>query len=136
VVGIGFVGIEAIVLNARIRDFDEGVYWQSVRALIRGEPLFSSVFASQPPAFYYVLLPFGVASPSLASLRLTELLLGLIGLAATYAVARQLAGSVAGLVAVALAATSEIFSSAMTVAMSRSRPSRSQASTRNPSWAR
>jgi len=109
VVGIGFVGIEAIVLNARIRDFDEGVYWQSVRALIRGEPLFSSVFASQPPAFYYVLLPFGVASPSLASLRLTELLLGLIGLAATYAVARQLAGSVAGLVAVALAATSPLY---------------------------
>ena len=36
VVGIGFIGIGAIVLSARIRDYDEGVYWQSVRALARG----------------------------------------------------------------------------------------------------
>src|ERR1700737_4418191 len=105
VVGIGFIGIEAIVLGARIRDYDEGVYWQSVRALARGEPLFSSVFASQPPAFYYALLPFDDAWHSLAGLRVSVLILGVIGLAATYVVGRLLAGPVAGLVAVVLAAT-------------------------------
>jgi len=109
VVGIGFAAIEAIVLNARIRDYDEGVYWQSVRALARGEPLFSSVFASQPPAFYYALLPFGVVGHSLASLRLGVLILGLIGLAATYLVGRVLAGPMAGIAAVLLAATSPLY---------------------------
>ena len=109
VVGIGFVAIEGIVLNARIRDYDEGVYWQSIRALARGEPLFSSVFASQPPAFYYALLPFDLAGHSLASLRLGVLILGLIGLAATYLVGRLLAGPMAGLVAVLLAATSPLY---------------------------
>jgi 4-amino-4-deoxy-L-arabinose transferase-like glycosyltransferase len=109
VVGIGFIGIEAIVLSARIRDYDEGVYWQSVRALARGEPLFSSVFASQPPAFYYALLPFGAAWHSLTGLRVSVLILGVIGLGATYFVGRLLAGPVAGLVAVLLAATSPLY---------------------------
>jgi len=109
VVGIGFAGMEAIVLYARIRDYDEGVYWQSIRALARGEALFSSVFASQPPAFYYALLPFGAARHSLAGLRVSVLVLGVIGLAATYLVGRLLAGPVAGLVAVLLAATSPLY---------------------------
>ncbi|TMC29461.1 MAG: glycosyltransferase family 39 protein [Chloroflexi bacterium] len=109
VVGIGFAAIEAIVLNVRIRDYDEGVYWQSIRALARGEPLFSSVFASQPPAFYYALLPFDVAGHAPASLRLGVLILGLVGLAATYVIGRLLAGPIAGLVAVLLAATSPLY---------------------------
>jgi hypothetical protein len=108
-VGIGFGAIEAIVLNARVRDYDEGVYWQSIRALARGEPLFRSVFASQPPAFYYALLPFGLANRSLTSLRVGVLMLGLIGLAATYVVGRLLTGPLAGLVAVVLAATSPLY---------------------------
>jgi hypothetical protein len=55
---LGFVVAEAFLLNVRVRDFDEGVYWQSLRALARAEPLFSSVFASQPPGFFDLLLPF------------------------------------------------------------------------------
>jgi 4-amino-4-deoxy-L-arabinose transferase-like glycosyltransferase len=108
-VGLAFLITEAIVLNARVRDYDEGVYWQSVRALARNEPLFRSVFASQPPIFYEALLPFYWVGHSLISLRLTVLILGLIGLAATYAVGRLLAGHVAGLVAVVLAATSPLY---------------------------
>jgi 4-amino-4-deoxy-L-arabinose transferase-like glycosyltransferase len=109
VVGVGFLATEAVVLNARIRDYDEGVYWQSLRALARGEPLFRSVFASQPPIFYEALLPFYWVGHSLISLRLTVLMLGIIGLAATYAVGRLLAGQVAGLVAVVLAASSPLY---------------------------
>jgi len=108
-VGVGFLATEAIVLNARVRDYDEGVYWQSVRALARNEPLFRSVFASQPPIFYEALLPFYWVGHSLISLRLTVLMLGIIGLAATYAVGRLLAGHVAGLVALVLAASSPLY---------------------------
>jgi 4-amino-4-deoxy-L-arabinose transferase-like glycosyltransferase len=108
-VGLGFVAAEAIVLNTRIRDYDEGVYWQSLRALARGEPLFRSVFASQPPGFYYALLPFYWLGHSLGSLRIGILVLGVVGLAATYVAGRLLAGAVAGLVAVLLAATSPLY---------------------------
>jgi 4-amino-4-deoxy-L-arabinose transferase-like glycosyltransferase len=108
-VGIAFVAAEVFLLDVRIRDFDEGVYWQSIRALARGEPLFRSVFASQPPAFYYALLPFYAVAHSLASLRLAVLILGLVGLAATYLAGRLLAGPVAGLIAVVLGATSSLY---------------------------
>src|ERR1700682_3132475 len=105
-VGVGFLATEAIVLNARIRDYDEGVYWQSFRALARGEPLFRSILATSPPAFYYAVLPFYWVGHSLSSLRVGILVLGLVGLAATYVVGRLLAGDLAGLVAVLLVATS------------------------------
>ena len=108
-VGIGFVAAEATVLGARIRDYDEGVYWQSFRALSRGEPLFRSIFAPTPPAFYYTLLPFYRVAHSLTSLRLGVLVFGVIGLAATYIAGRLLAGDLAGLVAVILAATSPLY---------------------------
>src|SRR3984893_10028907 len=107
-VGIGFVAAEAIVLRAPVGD-DEGVYWQSLRALARGEPLFSSVFASQPPGFYYAFLPFYGFAHSLTGLRVGVLLFGLVGLAATYVAGRLLAGEMAGLVALVLAATSPVY---------------------------
>ena len=109
VVVIGFVGAEAIVLGARIRDYDEGVYWQSFRALARGETLFHSIFAPTPPAFYYTLLPFYWAVHSLAGLRTGVLVFGLIGLGATYVAGRLLAGEPGGLLALILAATSPLY---------------------------
>ena len=108
-IAIAFLVVAIAVLDVRIRDYDEGVYWQSLRAMARGEPLFSSVFASQPPGFYYALLPFYLVGHSLASLRLAVLLLVLAGLAATYVAARLIAGQVAGLIALMLAATSPLY---------------------------
>src|SRR2546423_4881066 len=108
-VGIGFVAAEAIVLGPRMRDFDEGVYWQSFRALSGGESLFRSIFAPTPPAFYYTLQPFYQVAPSLTSLRLGVLVFGVIGLGATYVAGRLLAGNLAGLLAVILAATSPLY---------------------------
>src|ERR1700737_2053057 len=108
-ISLGFVASQAMVLTARIRDWDEGVYWQSIRALARNEPLFKSVFASQPPMFYETLLPFYWVGHSLTSLRIGVLMLGLVGLAATYVTGRLLVGHVVGLVAVLLAATSPLY---------------------------
>jgi len=105
-VGIGFLLTEGIMLNARIRDYDEGVFWATIRALARGEPMFSSVFATSPPGFFYALLPFYLVVHSIASVRAGVLLLCLTGLAATYVLGRLLAGNLAGLVAVLLTATS------------------------------
>src|SRR5919201_4149773 len=109
IVSIGFVIAAIMVLDVRIRDYDEGVYWQSLRAMARGEPLFSSVFASQPPGFYYVLLPLYLIGHSLASLRLTVLVLAFLGLAATYLVGRLIAGPFASVIALLLAATSPLY---------------------------
>src|SRR5256714_11960852 len=86
--GIGFIAAEAIVLGAHIRDYDEGVYWQSFRALARGETLFRSIFAPTPPAFYYVLLPFYQVAPALTSLRLGGPIFAVVGRAATYVAVR------------------------------------------------
>ena len=45
-------------LNGLERDYDEGVYWQSLRAMASGHPLFTSVFSSQPPFFLLSVYPF------------------------------------------------------------------------------
>jgi len=108
-VGIGFALTELIMLDGRIRDYDEGVYWATIRALARGEPMFSAVFASSPPGFYYAVLPFYLAVHSLASLRAGVLLLCLTGLAATYVLGRLLAGDLGGLAAVLLATTTSVY---------------------------
>ena len=108
-IAVAFVIAEATVLGARVRDYDEGVYWQSMRAMAHGEPLFTSVFASQPPGFYYALLPFELIGHSIVSLRLAVLVLGVIGLGATYLAARLIAGPIAGLIALFLAATSPLY---------------------------
>ena len=39
-------------------DYDEGVYWASLRALAAGHGMFVPVYSSQPPAFVGGLLPF------------------------------------------------------------------------------
>src|SRR3989449_2318656 len=114
-VAIGFLLTEGIMLDARIRDYDEGVFWATIRALARGEPMFSSVFASSPPGFFYAVLPFYLVVHSLASLRAGVLLLCLAGLAATYVLGRLLAGNLGGLVAVLLTATSSVYGHESTV---------------------
>src|SRR3989449_11747695 len=108
-VAIGFLLTEGIMLDARIRDYDEGVFWATIRALARGEPMFSSVFATSPPGFFYALLPFYLVVHSLAGVRAGVLLLCLGGLAATYVLGRLLAGNLGGLVAVLLTATSAAY---------------------------
>ena len=111
-----FLGLALLTLGAGLRDWDEGVYWQSLRALTRGETLFSSVFASQPPGFYFALLPFYAAAHSIESLRIAVLLMTSAGLVAIYFAGRSLAGQEAGLVATLLLATSPLFVLQATVA--------------------
>ena len=44
-------------LSAGPLDYDEGIYWLSLRSMRAGHPLFTSVYSSQPPAFLLVTEP-------------------------------------------------------------------------------
>jgi 4-amino-4-deoxy-L-arabinose transferase-like glycosyltransferase len=44
-------------LSAGLRDYDEGIYWLSLRSMREGNPLFTSVYSSQPPAFLLLTEP-------------------------------------------------------------------------------
>ena len=84
-------------------DYDEGVYWQSLRALSEGHALFSSVYSSQPPGFLLLLSPFyDILGHSLAGARAGVAVLSLLGIAAAYVVMSQIAGRTAGLAAAAI----------------------------------
>jgi hypothetical protein len=91
-------------------DYDEGVYWQSLRALAAGHALFASVYSSQPPAFLLLLLPGHLVSGgALLADRATVLVLTLAGVAAAGRTAGLLAGRWAGLLAAALLAADPLF---------------------------
>jgi len=89
---------------------DEGVYWQSLRAMAAGQPLFTAVFSSQPPFFLLSLYPFYLLlGQTLVAARLAVALYSLVGLGAIYYAGRSLGGRWAGLVACALLAVDPLY---------------------------
>lgn len=104
------VALRAPLLGGGQIDYDEGVYWQSLRALAAGRALFTTVYSSQPPAFLLLLLPGHLLSGgALAADRLTVAILSLAGVAAAGRTAGLLAGRWAGLLAAALLAADPLF---------------------------
>ncbi len=90
-------------------DYDEGVYWQSLRALMAGHHLFSEIYSSQPPGFLLVLLPFyGLLGQNLIAARIGVLLFSLAGLLAAYRIGALLADRRVGLLAMAVLAADPI----------------------------
>jgi 4-amino-4-deoxy-L-arabinose transferase-like glycosyltransferase len=90
-------------------DYDEGVYWQSLRAMVAGHHLFSDVYSSQPPGFLLVLLPFfGLLGQNLLAARIGVLVFSLAGLLATYRIGALLADRRVGLLAMAVLAADPI----------------------------
>jgi 4-amino-4-deoxy-L-arabinose transferase-like glycosyltransferase len=112
---MGAVAAFAIALRAPLLfggqiDYDEGVYWQSLRLLAAGHPLFSSVYSSQPPGFLLLLLPGHLAmGGTIVAARLTVVILSLAGVAAAGRAVWLLAGPAAGLLAAALLAADPLF---------------------------
>jgi hypothetical protein len=91
-------------------DYDEGVYWQSLRALAAGHPLFTSVYSSQPPAFLELLAPVHrLAGDTLVAERAAVLATAVIGLVAVYTTAALLVSRGAGLLAMAALAADPLF---------------------------
>ncbi|HET8907655.1 MAG TPA: glycosyltransferase family 39 protein [Ktedonobacterales bacterium] len=92
-------------LNGASKDYDEGVYLQSLRALAEGHPLFSSVFSSQPPLFLLSIYPFyALFGQSLSAARLGLLFFSLAGLMGMFVAGRALQHRVVGGVACLLLA--------------------------------
>ena len=107
---IVFFGLHLAALNAFASDYDEGVYWQSLRAMAAGHPLFSSVFSSQPPFFLLGVYPFyALFGQGIAAARLGILVSACVGLIATYFIGQRLVGRWAGLLSALLLATNPLY---------------------------
>ena len=97
-------------LGAASTDYDEGVYWQSLRAMAHGQPLFTGVFSSQPPMFLLSLYPlYLLFGQSLAGARLAVAIYSMTGVVAMYFVGRRLGGAWSGLLAALLLAVDPLF---------------------------
>jgi hypothetical protein len=105
---VGLVTV-AIGLGRYSGDYDEGVYWQSLRALDHGHRLFAQVFSSQPPLFLFTVLPlFHAGGSSIAAARAAILCFAAVGLVATFALGR-IVDRATGVLAVALLLSSALF---------------------------
>jgi hypothetical protein len=97
-------------LGAASTEYDEGVYWQSLRAMSLGHPLFSSIFSSQPPLFLLSIYPFYlIIGSSLTAARAAVVLYSLVSLLAIYVAGRAIGGRWVGLAALALLALDPLY---------------------------
>jgi 4-amino-4-deoxy-L-arabinose transferase-like glycosyltransferase len=95
----------AISLPRYSTEYDEGVYWQSLRAMAQGHPLYSSVFGSQPPGFLLGVYPgYLLFGQSIVAGRITIALYALAGIVAIYVIGRELGGRWVGVLAAGLLA--------------------------------
>jgi 4-amino-4-deoxy-L-arabinose transferase-like glycosyltransferase len=100
----------ATTLTRFSTEYDEGVYWQSLRAMTHGRPLYSSVFGSQPPGFLLGVYPsYLLLGQSIVAGRITIALYALVGILATYVIGRALGGRWVGVLAAGLLALNPRF---------------------------
>ncbi len=87
-------------VNQYSSNYDEGVYWQSLRAMQQGHPLYSSVFSSQPPYFLLSIYPFyRVFGQSIAAARVGVAVFGVVGVIAIFWLGSELIGFWGGVIA-------------------------------------
>jgi hypothetical protein len=83
--------------------YDEGVYWQTLRAMSAGYALYKQIFYSQAPFFLLSTYPFyALFGRSIWAARLGIALVSLIGLPGAYLIGKSLSGRVGAIVAMAL----------------------------------
>jgi 4-amino-4-deoxy-L-arabinose transferase-like glycosyltransferase len=94
-----------LLINHFSDNYDEGVYWQSLRAMAEGHPLFTSIFSSQPPYFLTSVYPFYMLfGQDIAAARIGIAVFGLVGVVAMFWLGSELGGTWTGLIASALLA--------------------------------
>ncbi len=108
-VALLFLGIAAWM---RLRDlglpfdrdgYDEGVYWQSLRAMGSGYHLYQNIFYSQPPFFLLSIFPtYMLFGQTLWAARLGIALVSLIGFVGAFLLGTALSGRIGGLAALLL----------------------------------
>ena len=83
--------------------YDEGVYWQSLRAMLSGQALYHPIFYSQPPFFLLSVYPFFASfGSSIWSARLGIAVISLLGLLGIALLGKALAGRIGVLAALLL----------------------------------
>jgi 4-amino-4-deoxy-L-arabinose transferase-like glycosyltransferase len=96
-------------LSAITDNYDEGVYWASLRALHAGNGLFVPVFSSQPPFFLLALLPLvSLLGSTLLAGRFGIVFFSLLGILAIYVLGRRLGGRWVGFGAALLLAVDHL----------------------------
>jgi 4-amino-4-deoxy-L-arabinose transferase-like glycosyltransferase len=101
VLALGLFGYQLGMPHAR--DYDEGVYWESLRAMSRGHALFGEVYSSQPPLFLPLAYAFySLFGATLAAARGGMVACGLVGLIGMYTIGRTLGGRCGGAAATVL----------------------------------
>lgn len=91
-------------------NYDEGVYWASLRALHAGSSLFTPTFSSQPPFFLLSLLPLvKLLGPTLVAGRLSIVFFSLLGILAIYVLGYRLGGRWTGTGAALLLAVDHLY---------------------------
>ncbi|MBV9689487.1 MAG: glycosyltransferase family 39 protein [Ktedonobacteraceae bacterium] len=113
------VALVIIALQMRLHDlglpfdrdgYDEGVYWQSLRAMAAGHTLYQQIFYSQPPFFLLSIFPtYMLAGQTLWAARLGIALVSLLGLLGAFLLGRALAGHIGAIVALALLVTDPFY---------------------------
>ena len=77
--------------------YDEGVYWQSLRAMSAGNQLYGQIFYSQPSFFLLSTYPFyALFGSSLWSARFGIALVSLLGIPGAYMLGKSLGGRAGG----------------------------------------
>jgi 4-amino-4-deoxy-L-arabinose transferase-like glycosyltransferase len=97
--------MRAYGLNGRFDydGYDEGVYWQTLRAMSHGYHLYKDIFCSQPPAFPLSIYPFYILFGStILAARIGVAGISLLGLVGAYLLGRALAGRLGGVAALVL----------------------------------
>lgn len=90
--------------------YDEGVYWQSLRAMSAGHALYGGVFYSQPPFFLLSTFPFyTLFGGTLWSARLGIAMVSLVGLPGAFLLGKTLSGRLGALAALLLAITNPLY---------------------------
>ena len=108
--GVITLALALQTLQGQSADYDEGVYWQSLRAMANGHPLFGSVFSSQPPLFLLSVYPFYMTfGQSLSAARLALVFFSLAGIAGMYVAGRALGHRTIGAVACILLALDPLY---------------------------
>ncbi|MBV9229837.1 MAG: phospholipid carrier-dependent glycosyltransferase, partial [Chloroflexi bacterium] len=106
------VGLLAVGVWLRLHDlglpfdrdgYDEGVYWQSLRAMSAGHTLYQQIFYSQPPFFLLSTFPsYVLFGQTLWAARFGVVLLSLLGLLGAFLLGKALGGRISALAALLL----------------------------------
>ena len=91
-------------------DLDEGVYWETLRAMHAGWTLYRDIYFSQPPLFMGTVYPFYLLfGQNIFAARLGIVLLSLLGLGGLYLIGRVAGGKWGGVAALFLGVASPAY---------------------------